>query len=167
MKCTRTCAPAHTRLAYLRSSLLTESTCVQGLLGKDHIEVATMLNNMAGVRLKRGECDETVEMLCHDAYRIKSQTLGTDHVQVAEILNNLALLRQMQGDTTEALNLTQQALVMQEGKWGRSHVSTAHTLHCKALFHQAEGDTDEAVQLCKEAIKVSTYLGVTRCALTA
>lgn len=129
--------------------------------------MATMLNNMAGVRLKRGECDDTVESLCHDAYRIKSQALGAGHVQVAEILNNLALLRKLQGDTTEALNLTQQALAMQEDKWGRSHVSTAHTLHCKALFHQAQGDLNEAVQLCKEAVKVWPFFSITLCAIPA
>ena len=52
-----------------------------------------MLNNIAGVRMKKGECDSTVEELCMEAYRIKAEQLGEDHVQVAEILNNIAALR--------------------------------------------------------------------------
>jgi tetratricopeptide (TPR) repeat protein len=120
------------------------------LLGKEHIEVATMLNNIAGVRMKRGECDDTVEKLCMEALRIKSEQLGPDHGQVAEILNNIALLRNLQGHTEEALEITQQALDIQEETWGKSHVSTAYTMHCKALLFKNKGNLDEAVLACKE-----------------
>jgi tetratricopeptide (TPR) repeat protein len=100
--------------------------------------------------MKRGECDDTVEKLCMEALRIKSEQLGPDHGQVAEILNNVALLRNLQGHTEEALEITQQALDIQEETWGKSHVSTAYTMHCKALLFKNKGNLDEAVLACKE-----------------
>ena len=108
--------------------------------------------------MKKGECDQTVEDLCMEALRIKSEQLGEDHVQVAEILNNIAMLRDMQGNNAKALELTQKALTIQEQQFGRSHVSSAHSLHCKALFLKKEGELDEAVKLCKEAIKARKEL---------
>jgi len=159
--CARVCAQ-HAQKCIISSTVLSHpgSTppLAQELLGRSHIEVATMLNNIAGVRMKKGECDQTVEDLCMEALRIKSEQLGEDHVQVAEILNNIAMLRDMQGNNAKALELTQKALTIQEQQFGRSHVSSAHSLHCKALFLKKEGELDEAVKLCKEAVKARKEL---------
>ena len=128
------------------------------LLGAEHLEVATMLNNIAGVRMKKGEFGEDVENILNKAFQIKSSQLGQDHVQVAEILNNIAILRDMQGNNIKALELTQRALSIQESKWGRNHVNTAHTMHCKALFHKRQGDFEESVAMCKAAIRARKEL---------
>ncbi|CAN0113270.1 unnamed protein product, partial [Ectocarpus sp. 12 AP-2014] len=64
-------------------------------LGPDHPDVASCLNNLAGLRQSQGKYDEA-EPLYIRAVAIREKALGPDHPDVASCLNNLADLLQSQ-----------------------------------------------------------------------
>ena len=64
--------------------------------GPDHPEVATSLNNLAGLYVSQGHYGEA-EQLYKRSIGIFEKALGRDHPDVAKLLNNLAGLYQFQG----------------------------------------------------------------------
>jgi tetratricopeptide (TPR) repeat protein len=59
------------------------------VLGSDHPDVATSLNNLASLYKSQGKYDEA-EPLHRRALAIREKSLGSDHPDVAASLNNLA-----------------------------------------------------------------------------
>jgi len=66
-------------------------------LGKEHIQVATSLNNLALV-LKNLENYQKAKKLLKEALLITKNNLGEEHIQVATSLNNLALIEYALGN---------------------------------------------------------------------
>jgi tetratricopeptide (TPR) repeat protein len=78
-------------------------------LGERHPDVATSLNNLAGLYRAQGRYDEA-EPLYRQALELSRELLGERHPDVATSLNNLAYLYQSQGRYDEAEPLYRQAL---------------------------------------------------------
>src|SRR5262249_56463826 len=60
-------------------------------LGKDHPDVATALNNLAGLYWTQGQYARA-EPLCLRALQMRQDKLGKDHPDLATAFNNLAVL---------------------------------------------------------------------------
>ena len=59
---------------------------------------------------------------------IRKQQLGADHPSVATSFNNLALLYEAQGKYSEAENLAQQALAIDQTRLGNQHFNTRNSV---------------------------------------
>ena len=59
--------------------------------GPDHPDIATTLNNLAGLEVAEGNYD-AAQPLLERALTIRQTALGTEHVLTAESMSNLALL---------------------------------------------------------------------------
>ncbi|OON14913.1 tetratricopeptide repeat protein, partial [Opisthorchis viverrini] len=81
--------------------------------GRDHPDVATMLNILALVYRDQQKYREAATLL-NDALTIREKTLGPNHPAVAATLNNLAVLYGKRGKYKEAEPLCKRALLIRE-----------------------------------------------------
>jgi tetratricopeptide (TPR) repeat protein len=80
----------------------------QKVLGKEHPDTATSLNNLAELYLEMGEYAKA-EPLLREATRILQKILGSEHPDTTEILDNLAYCEFDLGRIDEATALARQA----------------------------------------------------------
>jgi tetratricopeptide (TPR) repeat protein len=89
-------------------------------LGPGHRDVATLLNNLAGVyddQCRYGKaCD-----LFRRALKILESTLGPDHPEVAFLLNNLGTSLNNKQDFQASIPVLQRAVEVMTFRYGASH----------------------------------------------
>ena len=95
----------------------------QKLLGNEHPDVASSLNNLASLYYNQGRYEEA-EPLYRQALQMTQKLLGNEHPDVATSLNNLATLYYNQGRYEEAKSYFKQALRIVEVVLGPEHPST-------------------------------------------
>ena len=105
----------------------------QKVLGREHPDTATSLNNLA--ELYRGMGDYAkAEPLLKEALEIYQKVLGPEHPFTATGLNNLAVLYQDMGDYAKAEPLFKEALEIHQKVLGPDHPDTATSLNNLALL---------------------------------
>ena len=104
--------------------------------GKDHPQVATVLNNLAGL-LSATNRPAEVEPLYRRALAIDEANYGKDHPNVAGDLNNLAGLLADTNRPAEADPLYRRALAITEESYGKDHPNVATVLSNLALLLSA------------------------------
>jgi len=114
-------------------------------LGPDHPEVATTLNNLAGLYESQGRYDEA-EPLYQRSLAIKEKALGPDHPEVATTLNNLAVLYYQQGEYEKAAQAFERILSIFEKALGPDHPNLAVAMSNYAVILGKLGRDDEAAQ---------------------
>ena len=105
----------------------------KSLARPDHPNVASALNNLAGVLEAMNRLDEA-EPLFRRALAILEKSYGPDHPQVAFCLNNLAELLRATGRPSEAEPLFRRALAIRENSLGPDHPEVAISLHNLAFM---------------------------------
>ena len=124
------------------------------VLGPDHPETATSLNNLAALYYNQGWYEEA-EPLYKRALEIVKWVLGPDHPDMATSLNNLASLYNNQGRYEEAEPLYKRALEIVERVLGPEHPDTATSLNNLAIIYNNQGRYEEAEPLYKRALEIS------------
>ena len=122
----------------------------QKVLGPEHPDTATSLNNLAVLYQDMGEYAKA-EPLYQEALRIRQKVLGPEHPDTAMSLNNLALLYQAMGEYAKAEPLYQEALQIWQKVLGPEHPDTAKSLDNLALLEFDLGRIDEATALARQA----------------
>jgi tetratricopeptide (TPR) repeat protein len=107
------------------------------LLGPEHPDTATSLNNLAMLYRVQG-CYAAAEPLHQHALVVREQALGPNHPDVATSLNTLAELYRAQGRYAEAEPLYQRALAILEQALGPNHpdVATVRENYTVLLQHR-------------------------------
>jgi CHAT domain-containing protein/tetratricopeptide (TPR) repeat protein len=82
-------------------------------VGKDHLDVALLLDNLARVEEATGAL-ESAEALLRQALTIIEASLGQQHYRMAPTLRHLGLLRARRGDRTNAVALLSQASAIED-----------------------------------------------------
>src|SRR5581483_7017670 len=88
------------------------------VLGEDHPNVATSLNNLAALYQAMGSYDRALP-LCQQALEVRRRVLGEDHPNVAISLNNLSFLFAATGRENEAVRLMMRAAAVNDRMIGR------------------------------------------------
>jgi tetratricopeptide (TPR) repeat protein len=127
------------------------------VLGADHPQTATSLNNLAALFKNQGAYAEA-RPLIERALAITKNILGPDHPQTASSLNNLALLLDIQGDHADALPLFEQALEIRERMFGVDHPQTATSLNNIAALFAKQGDYTRAQPLYERAMHIREHV---------
>nr|VFJ75517.1 MAG: NB-ARC domain-containing protein [Candidatus Kentron sp. FW] len=125
----------------------------QQLLGKDHPDTATSLNNLALLLKSQGEYQEA-QPLYEQALAICRAVSGEEHPDTATSLSNLAVLLQTQGETDKARPLYEQALAIRRAALGEEHPDTATSLNNLAGLLESQGETDQARPLYEQALAI-------------
>jgi CHAT domain-containing protein len=123
------------------------------LLGENHPDIPTSLNNLALLYYSQGRYNEA-ELLTQRSLAIREKALGENHPLVATNLNNLALLYQAQGRYSEAEPLHQRSLAIREKTLGKNHPDVALNLNNLASLYQDQGRYDEAELLYQRSLAI-------------
>lgn len=121
--------------------------------GRDHPDVATMLNILALVYRDQNKYREAANLL-NDALAIRERTLGGNHPAVAATLNNLAVLYGKRGKYRDAEPLCLRALQIREQVLGPDHPDVAKQLNNLALLCQNQGKYAEVEEYYRRALKI-------------
>jgi CHAT domain-containing protein/Flp pilus assembly protein TadD len=123
------------------------------VLGPEHPDVATALNNLAELYQTTSRYAEA-ELLYKRALAIDEKVLGPEHHDVATALNNLALLYFTTGRYAEAEPLFKQALAIDEKALGPEHPDVAQNLNNLAGLYSITGRYAEAEPLFKRTLSI-------------
>ena len=123
------------------------------LLGEAHPDVATSLNNLAGLYASQGRYSDA-EPLYLEALAMRKQLLGEAHPDIATNLNNLAGLYASQGRYSEAEPLYVQALELRRQVLGHDHPDVASTLFNLGALRFEQQRLEEAKALLLQALPI-------------
>ncbi len=129
----------------------------QHVLGPEHPDVASSLNNLAMLYYNQGKYEQA-EPLYQQALSIVQHVLGPEHPDVAGSLNNLALLYYNQGKYEQAEPLYQQALSIRQHVLGPEHPNVATSLNNLALLYQDQGKYEQAEPLYQQALSIRQHV---------
>ncbi len=123
------------------------------VLGTNHPEVATTLNNLALSYAAQGEYSKA-EPLYQRSLALRERVLGANHPDVAQSLNNLALLYRKQGQYSKVEPLYQRSLAILQQTLGASHPNVAAVLNNLAGLYQAQGEYSKAEPLLQRSLAI-------------
>jgi len=123
------------------------------ILGPQHPETATILNNLAALLYRLGD-DAAAKPLYMRALAINEQVLGPQHPSTAAGLNNLAVLLDREGDYAGARALYERALAIAEQTLGPQHPGMAASLSNLAVLFDHQGDYAGARALYERALAI-------------
>ncbi|MEA5594721.1 CHAT domain-containing tetratricopeptide repeat protein [Rivularia sp. UHCC 0363] len=124
----------------------------QKILG-EHPDVATSLNNLAGLYKVQGRYSEA-ELFYKKALEIRKRILGNEHPYVTDSLNGLATLYHYQGRYPEVEPLYKQILEMRKRILGNEHPDVATSLNNLAELYRNQGRYSEAELFYKQALEM-------------
>ncbi len=121
--------------------------------GPDHPNVATDLNNLAGLLRVTNRFSEAEPMM-RRALKIDEKSFGPDHPNVAIDLNNLAQLLQDTNRLSEAEPMYRRALKICEASFGPDHPKVAIRLNNLAGLLRDTNRLSEAETMYRGALKI-------------
>jgi tetratricopeptide (TPR) repeat protein len=123
------------------------------VLGPEHPDTATSLNNLALVIKDQGDLTGA-RPLYERALAIREKVLGPEHENTALSLNNLGVLIENQGDLAGARPLLKRALAINEKVLGAEHPDTATSLNNLGVLIENQGDLSGARPLFERALAI-------------
>ncbi|MHC0062118.1 tetratricopeptide repeat protein [Nostoc sp. UIC 10890] len=129
----------------------------QALFAGDHPNVASSLNNLAGLYESQGRYSDA-EPLYSDALAMRKRLFAGDHPNVATSLNNLAFLYYSQGRYSEAEPLYSDALAMTKRLFAGDHPNVASSLNNLAGLYDSQGRYSDAEPLYSDALAMTKRL---------
>jgi CHAT domain-containing protein/Tfp pilus assembly protein PilF len=123
------------------------------VLGANHPDVATVLNNLAELYKAQGQYSKA-EPLYQRSLAIREQALGANHPDVAQSLHNLALLYVNQGQYSKAEPLYQRSLAIWEQALGANHPDVAVSLNNLAVLYVNQGQYSKAEPLYQRSLAI-------------
>ncbi|MFC1573163.1 tetratricopeptide repeat protein [Candidatus Eisenbacteria bacterium] len=138
---------------HLREALATR----QRVLGNEHPDVATGLNNLATLLQLRGKHAEA-EPLFRQTIAMRRRLFGEEHPEIASALNDYATLLQFQGKYAEAEPVFRQALALRRKLFGEEHMQVAQGLGNLGLILRLQGKYAEAEPYYRQAIAMQRSL---------
>lgn len=132
---------------HLREALATR----QRVLGDEHPDVATGMNNLATLLRLRGNHTEA-EPLLRQTIAMRRRLFGEEHPEIASALNDFATLLQRQGKYDEAESVFRQALAMRRELYGEEHMQVAQALGNLGLILRLQGHYAEAEPFYSQAL---------------
>ncbi|MUG97659.1 CHAT domain-containing protein [Scytonema sp. UIC 10036] len=123
------------------------------VLGKEHPDVATSINNLALLYREQGNYQQA-EPLYKRSLAIFEKALGQEHPLVASSINNLALLYLAQGNYQQAEPLSKRSLAIFEKALGQEHPSVATSINNLANLYRQQGNYQQAEPLSKRSLAI-------------
>lgn len=122
-------------------------------IGRNHPDVATMLNILALVYRDQNKYSEASQLL-KEALAIREHCLGQDNPAVAATLNNLAVLQGRRGKYKDAETLCNRALAIRIKNLGADHADVAKQLVNLGLICLNQAKYGEALSHYERAITI-------------
>ena len=116
------------------------------ILGENHPDTLTSLNNLAITYSSLGDYNKALEMK-NAVYNARKEILGEKHPDTLASLNNLASSYSYLGDYNKACELQNAAYNARKEILGEKHPDTLSALHNLAIFYSDLGDYNKACEL--------------------
>jgi tetratricopeptide (TPR) repeat protein len=126
------------------------ASLIEDRLGPEHLNTATVLNNLALLYYAQGRYEEAPPLVKR-ALKIREKVLGEEHPDTSESLGTQATLLYAQGEYAEARQYQERALAICEKVLGEDHPNTASNLSSMAALLYAQGKYAEAHLLYERA----------------
>ncbi|MCI9082757.1 MAG: tetratricopeptide repeat protein [Lachnospiraceae bacterium] len=126
------------------------------LLGTEHLEIAGIDHELAGVYANRGKYAEAEE-LYKKSLRIRKKILGEEHPSTAASYHNLGGVYESQGKYAEAEELYRKSLHINEKVLGEEHPSTAMVYHNLGRVYESQEEYEMAVAYYLKAYKILVH----------
>lgn len=121
------------------------------IFGAEHLEVAIVLRNLAGLYTFLGDYDKA-EPLFQRALTIRKETLDPEDPLVAQSMNELVRFYATSGQHARAESLHQQAIAIKERTFGHKHPDAAYCMHDLAGIYLSLGNNDMVLALHQRAL---------------
>jgi lipopolysaccharide biosynthesis regulator YciM len=121
------------------------------ILGEDHPDTLSSLNNLADLFRSKGEYDRALP-LYEECLAKRKRVLGEDHPDTLSSLNNLADLFRSKGEYDRALPLYEECLAKRKRVLGEDHPNTLRSLNNLAFLFKSKGEYDRALPLFEECL---------------
>lgn len=132
-------------------------TIRERLLGPDHVDVATALENVAMTARYKGHYDEALTY-SKRALVLLEKSFGPHHPRTSKTLTTIGLTLEGRGEFVEARKFHERALAITEKAYGRDHTNTAIALMNLANTVGEGGQNDEAIALYGRALGIQETL---------
>ena len=129
------------------------SEILRSVLGEQHPDYATSLNNLAGYYANLGDYAKAVEVGTQ-AMEIRRSVLGERHPDYASSLNNLATYYSRLGDYAKAVEVGKQAMEIHRSVLGERHPDYAMSQNNLAFYYSSLGDYAKAVEVGTQAMEI-------------
>ncbi|MBI2305836.1 MAG: tetratricopeptide repeat protein [Rhodocyclales bacterium] len=150
----RSIRPRSPRSTTSPASSRPKATSIQRrVLGEEHPETLTSINNLASTLQAQGDLAEARALL-ESALAIRRRVLGEEHPAALTSINNLAATLYAQGDLTGARALQESALAIRRRVLGEEHPATLSSINNLAGTLQAQGDLTGARALQESALAI-------------
>jgi serine/threonine protein kinase/tetratricopeptide (TPR) repeat protein len=121
------------------------------LLGGEHPDVATALNDLAEVHYQQSKYREA-EALSRDSLALRQMAFGESHPAIAQSCDNLAEALRKQGKYSEAEPLFRQALMIRLKLFGNDHLDVAQSLSNLGRLFWSQGKYSEAESMHRKEL---------------
>ncbi len=129
------------------------SEILRSVLGEQHPDYATSLNNLAGYYANLGDYAKAVEVGTQ-AMEIRRSVLGERHPDYAMSLSNLATYYSRLGDYAKAVEVGTQAMEIHRSVLGERHPDYAMSQNNLAFYYSSLGDYAKAVEVGTQAMEI-------------
>jgi tetratricopeptide (TPR) repeat protein len=129
----------------------------RSLLGEEHPDTASSLNNRGSVLRAMGDLKEAKEYF-EQALAIRRKLLGDEHPDTGISLSNLGGVLRAMGDLEGAKEYIEQALVINRKLRGEEHPDTASSLNNRGSVLRAMGDLEGAKEYIERALVINRKL---------
>ncbi|HEX6291082.1 MAG TPA: tetratricopeptide repeat protein [Herpetosiphonaceae bacterium] len=123
------------------------------VLGTDHPDIATSLNNLGVVLSRQGQY-ATAQRYFEHALAIRQRVLEVDHPDTTTSLNNLGSVLYEQGQYAAAQRYFEQALAIRERVLGADHPNRAMSLNNLGSVLMDQGQYAEAQRYLEQALAI-------------
>ncbi|KAK3265561.1 hypothetical protein CYMTET_25761 [Cymbomonas tetramitiformis] len=123
------------------------------VLGPEHLEVASTLNNLGGVLDQQGKHEEALEVF-QRSLGIKERELGRGDLSIATTLNNLGGVHRALKNYEDSLKCHKKCIAIQEQVQGKGHESVASSLSNLGSLYKVMGELGEAELHFKRCIMI-------------
>jgi tetratricopeptide (TPR) repeat protein len=137
--------------------LLRVISIYEQLLGAEHSDTVTALNNLAILNMIQRKYSQT-GLLHQKALAIREKYLGTEHLDIAWSILNLAVLYHEQGKYVQAIVLNRLALTLRDKYLRAEHPDIALTLYGLAKLLQDQVQHEHTEALYHRALSVQKQL---------
>jgi len=139
--------------SYLTKALTTE----QRLLGREHLEVAEIMADLAKVRADQENFKES-ESLLNDALQISEHATGPDHPRRAGFIRDLGHLYLREAKYSEAEPLFKSALELSQKVLGENHSVTADSARDLGEIYLKQKKYADAIPYLQKALTIDEHL---------
>ena len=125
----------------------------RALLGSEHSDTLTSMNNLAETLRAQGDL-EGARKIQGQVAEIWRRELGAEHPNTLTSMNNLAVTLRAQGDLEGARKIQEQVLETKRRGLGAEHPNTLASMNNLAVTLQAQGDLEGARKMQEQELEI-------------